>query len=438
MTLWNTLAEIILAVWATFYEMAPYLLLGLTFAGVLHVLFKKEFITRHLGKASAASVIKAAVLGVPLPLCSCGVIPTALSLRKSNASRGAVMSFLVSTPQTGVDSIIATYGMMGPVFAVFRPIAAFFMGIFGGLLTGRIDREPVTDTTTKAGDDGFSCVVCDVTHEHTHTLREKMRSMIRYGYGSFLDDISLQLIVGIFISGLITFFVPEDLFGSIITSDFIGMLIMIVAGIPLYVCATASIPIAVALMAKGVSPGVAFVFLAVGPATNAASLTLILHALGKRFTALYLGTMIAGAIATGYALNFLHRWFNVSPEEYMAHHLHESGSVLTDLWVALFALIMLLSLFRKLFPGAWYRIFRFRAHTHDHPPATGASREIAFGVAGMTCNHCVAHVREAIEGVEGVEQVQVDLNAKRARVTGHAPDSAVIKAVEEAGYKAFR
>lgn len=275
-----------------FLEMAPYLLLGLFFVGILHLFFTKELIVRHVGANNFSSVLKAALLGVPLPLCSCGVIPSAVFMAKNGASRGAVISFLISTPQTGIDSIIATYGMLGWVFAIFRPIAAFIMGIIGGisaLIFIKDDRVSMTtqklaieriNSTDGIDDDG--CGLPEIDHKKL-TIKQKARTMFRYSFVEFLDDISGQFFVGLIISGLIAYFIPAEFFANTsISNGLPGMLLMILIGIPMYVCATASIPIAVTLMMKGFSPGVAFAFLAAGPATNAASLSILIKALGKK------------------------------------------------------------------------------------------------------------------------------------------------------------
>lgn len=414
----------------TYTEMAPYLLLGLTFAGLLHVVFKKEFITRHLGKDSLGSVVKAALLGVPLPLCSCGVVPTALSLRKSSASKGATMSFLISTPQTGVDSIIATYGMLGPVFALFRPLAAFLIGVVGGAVahaTGTRRGETQGPAKVVAG-----CADDDAAQGPWF---QRLVFAMRYGYVTFLDDISVQLLIGIAISGLITFFVPGDFFERFVGNDLAAMALMILGGVPLYVCATASIPIAAALMAKGVSPGVAFVFLAVGPATNAASLTIIAQSLGKKFAATYLAVMIVGAVLAGYALNFAVALFGTGVSSTHVHmHGTDGPGLLNSVWIGLFSVLLVLSFFRKAFPKAWYRIALFVRNSRFSDSTETAFAGVVIGVQGMTCNHCAAHVSEAIGSVAGVTGVQVDLNAKRARVQGTFSLSAVADAVRAAGY----
>lgn len=416
----------------TFLEMAPYLLLGLTFAGILHILFTREIIARHLGGHRFSAVVKSALLGVPLPLCSCGVVPTALSLRKSHASDGATVSFLISTPQTGVDSIIATYGMLGPIFAVFRPIAAFIMGIAGGAVTNLFDTggksEAILDNERYT-----SCKICVMPTPHRHSLIEKIWSMVKYGYGEFLDDISKQLVVGIIISGMISYFVPDDFFTRYIGNRFLEMVIMIVGGIPLYVCATASIPIAFALMMKGVSPGAAFVFLAVGPATNAATVTLIANAMGKKIVAVYLGVVTLFSIIAGYIFNFVVDTFYGGSIDikHMEGHVHSEVSP-GLIFGVIFFIMLLLSLFRNFFPDTWNGLF---AKRKEGRTAEVQGQTTTIGVEGMTCNKCVQHVTESIQKVKGVTSVQVSLKKKSATVSGDYNVDEVKEAVRDAGYK---
>jgi len=348
--------------------MAPYLLLGLTFAGILHVTFSKSFVMRHLGGGGVVSVIKAALLGVPLPLCSCGVLPTAISLRKNRASEGATMSFLISTPQTGVDSILATWGMLGPVFAIFRPLAAFIMGIGGGLLINAVGvdraRGQKPDTT------GVDCPMCYIRTPHRHGIGDRMRALVKYAYAEFLDDVSAHLIAGVVISGLIAYFIPPGFFSRYVGNSFVEMLIMIAGGIPLYVCATASIPIAMALMMKGLSPGAAFVFLAVGPATNAASLLLIANSMGKRFAAVYLATISAFSIIAGYMLNLFFGIFGAGISHAHGEHHHGAGGFSWSVVFSLIFLVMLvLSVYRKYAANRLRRLLNvFKRHDSASRP----------------------------------------------------------------------
>ena len=405
-------------IWLTYISIAPYLFIGLIFAGLLHVVFKKDFVAKHLGKNNLFSVIKAAILGVPLPLCSCGVIPTALFLRKKKASKGAVLSFLISTPQTGVDSIIATYGMMGPIFAIFRPFAAFVTGIIGGIAANFLDKEEeqITDE-----EDKFECDTCEIEEPHSHTVLERVTSGLKYAFVEFLDDITIQLIVGIIIAGLISYIIPDNFFQNFGGDGILGMLIMIAVGIPLYVCATASIPIAVSLILKGISPGAAFVFLVVGPATNAATITLISRALGKKTIAIYLSVISVFAILGGFLLNYIFTIID-KPELLIMDHTKES-SVFTVITVVLFSILLILSIYRKI------RI-KFKK-----PELGSEMPNKTFLIEGMTCNHCVANVKDAITGIEGVQEVKINLTQKNAVVDGDYNSEDVKSAITKAGYK---
>ncbi len=419
---------LIAAISQTFLDMAPYLLLGLTFAGVLHVLFSQDFVSRHLGGRGFSAIVKAAVLGVPLPLCSCGVVPTALSLRQSRASEGATVSFLISTPQTGIDSIIATYGMLGPVFAVFRPLAAFVMGIAGGLVTQALaGRQP--PAAAAVASPAKTCKLCPDPVPHHHSWPEKIIAMARYGYGDFLDDISRQLTIGIILSGVITYFVPDNFFSRYAGNQFLEMLLMIVGGIPLYVCATASIPIAYALILKGISPGAAFVFLAVGPATNMATITLIGNVMGKKVVAIYLAVITIFSLIAGCLLNgIIDLFYGGSLHlEQLAHH-ESQASAAKAFFSGVFLLLLLLSLARNYFPGRWKRLL---PGNRGPSPAAAA----VFRVEGMTCKNCARHVSDDLRRLDGVTAVTVDLAGKTVEVSGNFDREAAAAVIRAAGYR---
>ncbi|MBT4333870.1 MAG: SO_0444 family Cu/Zn efflux transporter [Candidatus Cloacimonetes bacterium] len=406
-------------IWKTYISIAPYLFLGLVFAGLLHVVFKKDFVAKHLGKNNFFSVIKAAILGVPLPLCSCGVIPTALFLRKKKASKGATLSFLISTPQTGVDSIVATYGMMGPIFAIFRPLAAFVTGIVGGLVTNFVENKDEPDTLIV--EEKFECDTCDVEEPHSHTVIERITSGFKYAFIDFLDDITIQLIIGIIIAGFISFIIPDNFFADFGGEGFMGMLLMIAVGIPLYVCATASIPIAVSLILKGISPGAAFVFLVVGPATNAATIALISRALGKKLIAIYLIVIAVFALLGGFLLNYI---FGVvgKPDMLMMHH-HNDVSLFSKILIAIFSALMILSIVRK-------------TRNKIRKPELGDEMpNKTFLIEGMTCNHCAANVKDSLFKIEGVQEVKINLEKKNAVVDGDYDSEEVKAAIIKAGYK---
>ncbi|MBN2302620.1 MAG: SO_0444 family Cu/Zn efflux transporter, partial [Lentisphaerae bacterium] len=262
----NLIITITADFWMTLSDMAPYLLFGFAVAGVLSILISTKFIEKHLGGQGLGPVIKASFFGVPLPLCSCSVIPVAASLRRHGASKAATTSFLISTPQTGVDSIMATLSLLGPVFAVFRPVAAFLAGVIGGLIVQATGNRNETNQSPEECKD--SCCA-----------KEKKPGIIvrifRHGFITLPRDIALPLLVGTVAAGFISALVPNDFFSGVLGTGIAAMLVMMLLGLPMYVCATASIPIAVAMMAKGVTPGAALVFLMTGPATNAASLSTV-------------------------------------------------------------------------------------------------------------------------------------------------------------------
>ena len=424
----HIITGIFAAIQTTFLLMAQYLLLGMLLAGMLHVLISRSFVFKHLGKRGFGSVVKAALIGVPLPLCSCGVLPLAVSFRKSGASKGATTAFLISTPQTGIDGILATAGMLGLPFAIFRPVAAFIMGIAGGIIA---DVFSSADGGLAAAGNGApsGCSLCPVTHIHKHTVREKISGILKYALRDFPDDIAIHLVIGIVVAGLISYWIPDDLFSRYLRNDFLAMLVMIVIGAPLYICATASIPIAAVLMMKGASAGAAFVFLTVGPATNAAALILIAHALGKKIAGLYLLTIIVLSIAAGYALNFILS-LTGSGMPMMEHHHHMEAIGVWTIAIGLFFLaVLILSLFRT---HVMPFFFTARRALTSRAGVLSSTRRIA--VEGMSCRKCAEKVRQAVLAVEGVSGVKIDLAAKTATVEGSAGIALVREAIVKAGY----
>ncbi len=440
-----------------YIEMASYILIGLLFVGLLHITITKDMVLKHIGNKNIWSVIKASLLGVPLPLCSCGVIPTSVYMSNNGASKGSVVSFLISTPQTGIDSIIATYGMMGWVFAIFRPIAAFIMGIAGGTVVNFMDRSesahkktgqktspdntvvpgglqiyrPATGNSTPARQDTESSESCDDgggCGSEDKPDQGKLRKMFNYSFVEFLDDISVHFLVGLIISGLIAYFVPAGFFdNSTFSNGIVGMLLMIAIGIPMYVCATASIPIAVTLILKGFSPGLAFVFLAVGPATNAASFTIITKALGKKLAFVYLGVISILAIVFGYVLDWLFSIINIDLQSMMVKS-QEHSLISEEIKIGLsllFLVFLLLSLYRKLLRN------RFSGNNKEETKMEDTKTYI---IEGMSCNHCAMTVQNAIEKVKGVLEVKVDAGSKKAEIKGNFSTKEIASAVKSAGY----
>ena len=285
--------------WGTVAEMSPYLLFGFLVAGILSVFVSQRLVERHLGGRGVWPLLKASLFGIPLPLCSCGVIPVSMSLRKHGASKGSTVSFLLSTPQTGADSIFVTLSLLGPVFAVFRPLAAFVTGILGGALVnvfGESAKEDSTPVPPKCTDE---CCGGEETGKITRGLK--------YGFVTLPRDIGRAMLIGLVIAAVISAVVPEGYFAEKLGTGIFAMVVMMFLGIPVYVCATASVPVAAALIAKGLTPGAALVFLMTGPATNAAAFTTIWKVLGHRTAVTYIITVAGCALAAGILLDYAAR-----------------------------------------------------------------------------------------------------------------------------------
>ena len=300
-SLWSIVRES----WGILSESGPYILFGILVAGLLEAFVKREKIAKYLGAANIKSVIISALFGIPLPLCSCGVIPAAVYLRKSGASRGATLSFLISTPESGVTSMAITYVLIDPLMTVFRPLAAFVTALVAGVgenfLGGREEGTP----------DKGECPFCGGEENasgkpHDHTLSFRLFSGLKYAFTDLLEDIGPWLLLGIVIAGGIAYFIPRGFITDYLGSEFVSLLVMLAIGIPMYICASASTPIAAVLIAKGMSPGAALVFLLAGPATNAATVTMVAKFLGKRSVVIYLVSISVCAVLLGLLLNVIY------------------------------------------------------------------------------------------------------------------------------------
>lgn len=363
-----------------FISMSFYIVLGLLCVGVLNTYVDKEKILKHLGENKFSSVVKASVIGVPLPLCSCGVVPTAVELKKSGASNGAVTSFLISTPQTGIDSMLATYSMMGMLMAIFRPIAAFASGIIGGGIVNLLAKhdamnleqlevssccssthgedscctsEPVVETSCCCGQEPVVETSCCSSQPETQSSccgtgndrksDNKFFQVFKYAFGKFLDDIAVHFLVGMFIATIISTFLPVDFFVNIgLDKGVLAMLAVVLVGLPMYICSTASIPIALSLVAKGLSYGSAFTFLFTGPVTNIASLLVLGKVLGKKITAMYIGAVVVCSIFFGLVLDFILETFSLEISGMLACHT-DHHSPFSSLVAVIFAVLVIRS-----------------------------------------------------------------------------------------------
>ncbi|HOX39763.1 MAG TPA: SO_0444 family Cu/Zn efflux transporter [Candidatus Brocadiia bacterium] len=417
----NLLAEF----WSVLGDMAPYLLFGFAIAGLLHVLISEEKVRRHLGGRGLLPVLKATLLGVPLPLCSCGVIPVAASLRKSGASKGATTAFLLSTPQTGVDSILVTYSLLGPAFAVIRPFAALVTGISGGAVETILDPDEEAVSSGADGTGVKSGSGCDGSCCGGEHGGSKPRRAARYAFVTLPADIGKPLLVGLALAGLIAVAVPDNYFGEKVGTGLPAMLLMMLVGIPMYVCATASVPIAAALILKGVSPGAALVFLMTGPGTNAATISTIWKTMGRRAAFVYLGATALCALASGFLLDafvVVDGGRMVGASGWMMPEWIKSSCA-----VILAAVIVHSILLRRRKGGL----------SVAKSPAISGGEETVLKVSGMTCSHCADSVRKALMSGSGVQSVEVDLTSGRADVHGMRLDrKALIHSLEELGFAA--
>ena len=300
-------------------DSSPYILFGILVAGLLRMFLSTDYVVRNLGEGRVLPVLKASFLGIPIPLCSCGVLPAAASLRKQGASKGATMAFLISTPESGVDSIAVSWALLDPVMTVARPLVAFVTATVAGIAESFFGTPDVSkDRSVENGCPVDGCCDgddCDpVEHANHHTFVDKVTSGMKYAFGELWGDLAGWFAVGLILAGIVTALVPESLIGSTLGGGLGSMLIMLAVGIPLYICATASTPIAAALILKGVSPGAALVFLLVGPATNVASLSVLTGLLGKRAVAIYLASISVVSVAAGLILDGIYKTAGISPQ----------------------------------------------------------------------------------------------------------------------------
>ncbi|MCJ7543493.1 MAG: permease [Phycisphaerae bacterium] len=410
----HTASSVPAAFWGVLSEMAPYLLFGFLAAGVLSVLISPRFISRHLGGGGVLSVLKASAFGVPLPLCSCSVIPVATSLRRHGAGKGATTAFLISAPQTGVDSILVTFSLLGGVFAIFRPIVALLSGLIGGVLVELLDRDCATCAAPSEQDD---------VPGDPRGLGARLVHALHYGFVTLPEDIGWPLLAGLVVAALISALVPPDFFatalGGAMGGGVLAMLVMMLLGVPVYVCATASVPIAAALVAKGVSPGAALAFLMTGPATNAATIVTVWRVMGVRTGVLYLLTIMGTAMGAGLMLNAIFS-MPAMPQPPAA------GVAMIPHWIGATAAVVLLALLGV-------AVVRPLLRRRREP--AGAAAGVALRIGGMTCGHCVRRITDALQACRGVESAAVDLSAGNAVVSGRDLKAGeLVKVVGDLGY----
>ncbi len=427
----ETIKNTFIESWQVTGQMAPYLLFGFLVAGVLSVWLSPAWLEKHLGGKGIGSILKASLFGVPLPLCSCGVIPVAASIRRHGASRASTASFLLSTPQTGVDSILITYAMLGPFFAIFRPVAALITGILGGSLISMFgEKDTQKQVTTSGHQEDAGCTDGCCTPSQSEKKKHPVGRALKYGLLTLPGDIGGTLAIGILIAGLIGALIPQGQLASLLGSGILAILIMMAAGVPVYVCATASVPIAAGFIHMGASPGAALAFLIAGPATNAAAFTTMLKVLGKRSAVIYLLVVAVAAFGLGVLLDWLMPLVvNSVPAMDHSVHDHEMVTWFNHVMAAVLLLVVGFSVWKKKRPK------KHNLDTNVEIDMPENRNEVNLKVTGMNCSHCSASVQRTLSEAKGVSMAEVDLAGQTAHVTGNGFDvEALTEAVKQLGY----
>ena len=477
-----------------FSEMAPFLLLGFLLAGILHVWVPNRIYVPKISKPNFASVLWAALFGVPLPICSCGVIPTAIALRREGASKGASVSFLISTPATGVDSILATYSLLGLPFAILRPIAAFVTAMFGGVLTNFASRNESAGIAVAehkehhdhhehhdhdhhdhcgCGDhDHCGCGASADAATEKKSFVQKVGETIEYGLVNMVGDVSKWLMIGLLLGALISAFVPNELFLALREYPILGMVCVLLLAMPMYTCATGSIPLALALVAKGITPGAALVLLMAGPATSIASMLVVGKAFGKRTLAAYLFSIAFGAMFFGFIVDtfFMDTFLSAMlPQGAAECHGHGALGVFDYICAGLLAVFMIYAkLVHKGCDGhcgcgcgdshcgcedhdedhdhCCCGEHEHHSHEHEHEHCHCGEHEHhdehhtepkskTYKVFGMTCSHCKACVEKAAFALDGVVFAVANVSKKELVIEGSVDEAALKTAIEEAGFE---
>ncbi len=412
------LLELLLQTWHVMLELSPSLLLGLAIAGLLHVFLPMGLIRKSMAGANLKSVINAVLVGAPMPLCSCGVVPTALGLRNEGASKGAATGFLISTPQTGVDSILVSATMLGWPFALFKVGAAVVTGLLGGTIVNAIDKEKEENASSFR----------PLSNAQMSTLGfgARLIEAVRYALIELLGAIDLWIIIGVIVSALISVLIPSGSLSDISWLNGIGgMLTVLAIAMPMYVCTTGSVPIAASLIAAGMPMGSALVFLMAGPATNVATMGAVYRSLGKKVLVVYVGVVAIMSVSLGYVFDFV---LGSAPTGLSMNHHVDAG------WWQIALAVLMSGLLLWLVARRLHKKFFSKALTESADDGA-----LIMEVGGMTCNHCASTVKNAIEADPDVEQAIVDLSSGRVKIVGSLLNKDKLgDVIERAGYKVIK
>ncbi len=428
----NTLFSIFYQAWSLTIEMAPYLLLGFLAAGFLHVFIPIDIIGRHLGRESVPSVFKASLFGVPIPLCSCGVLPVAASIRKSGASKSATLSFLITTPVTGVDSLMATWALLGWAFTIIRLITSIIIGFVSGFIMIFIFKmnnnqavDDIDDSCDVSSCCGSECAPKDAATKSTETkFIANLKKALHYAFVELPGSFSGSLLFGLILAGIISYLLPPELVKQHLGAGILGIITATLIAIPLYVCSTGSIPIAAAMIATGFSPGAALAFLIAGPATNTIAILTIKKLLGKMAIFVYISTIFIGAIGFGLILDFFNiQWLAVSIMSHMDH-----GYSLFKIICAVILLAIILPLYVKEKRDKYFNKIEIDGDE--------SINSMILSTPDISCNHCVNTVKKTLSQFSEIDNVAVDVNSKKVSITlnGDIDKEKILSAMKEAGY----
>ena len=463
--------------------MAPFLLLGFLLAGIIHVWIPNALYVPKISKSNFSSVLWAALFGVPLPICSCGVIPTSIAIRREGASKGASVSFLISTPATGVDSILATYSLLGLPFAILRPIAAFVTALVGGVFTNFATRNEVEEVSANTAHlksvnhsdaaksahshsehEHCGCCSCESGDVHHMTFGQKIVETFRYGLVDMVGNVSKWLMIGLLLGALISAFVPNDFFMALREYPLLCMIAILLLAMPMYTCATGSIPLALALVAKGITPGAALVLLMAGPATSIASMLVVGKAFGKRTLVAYLASIAVGAIGFGLIVDtfFMDTFLAAMlPGGTAECHGHAALGVFDYVCAGLLAVLILYTVVTRKAghcgcgcgPSAGSgtcccggddhcdcddhdeHCHCGEHEHHEHEEHHAEPKTKTYKVLGMSCSHCKACVEKAAFALEGVVYAEANVAKKELVIEGSVDESVLKTAIEEAGFE---
>lgn len=398
----DLLVNVIREIWDFTLIVSPWLILGFLFSGLIHAFIGEKFIRQHLGGGGFSSVLKATLFGIPLPICSCGVVPLSAGLRNDGASKAATMSFLVSTPTTGIDSIFVTYAFLGATFAIVRPVSALVGGLLVGSLVSLLVKERIEKRDFQAAP------------EHAHSLKDRLKDGFSYGFGALPEDIGKTVLWGILIGGALSALLPRDLSEAYLSNPVIAYPLMLAISVPLYVCAIGSVPIAAAMMSKGLIPGAALAFLIAGTATNAVTIAFVAQKFGKKVMFIYLASIVFLALVSGILLDSLMGGVVVREMLFKGREIPYALKLISTL----------------LFVGLIVKSFG------KGKGEKMSEAKYTFQVPDMDCKHCQAALEQALNGTPGVRRVEVLLDEKLVKVDGEVEETTILKQIEKAGYSA--